>query len=375
MKILVTGRGLWNDGGPALGLFELDQAKALRAFGHDVRFAAVDTRSVRRRRPLGFRTAEVDGIRVYYAALPVGAKPESLSLAAQRRCAAMSWERLAREGWRPDVIHAHFGEGFLRLAKREGVPLVYTEHFSGTAQEDPSPAELRREKRTYALADRLVCVSRPLAAHVKAHTGAEAAVIHNIVDTDTFACARRAPHEDGAFRFVSAGNLIPRKGFDLLLRAFARLTESGIDARLTLIGGGPEDAALRSLAASLGAAERVRFTGALRREEMASLYSASDAFVLASRRETFGVVYIEALAAGLPVIATCCGGPEDFVDESNGILIPPEDEDALLAAMERMARTADSYDAAALAAFAAERFSPKTIAEQLTKLYKETAKC
>ena len=375
MKILVTGRGLWNESGPALGLFEMDQAKALLAFGHDVRFAAVDTRSVRRRRPLGLHTAELEGIRVYYAALPAGAKPEMLSLAAQRRCAAMIWDRLAREGWRPDVIHAHFGEGFLRLAKREGVPLVYTEHFSATAQADPSPAELRREKRTYALADRLICVSGPLASHVKAHTGAEASVIHNIVDTDTFSFTGRSPREDGPFRFVSAGNLIPRKGFDLLLRAFARLTQSGIDARLTVIGGGPEEAPLKVLADSLGAAERVRFTGALRREEMASLYSASDAFVLATRRETFGVVYIEAMAAGLPVIATCCGGPEDFVDGSNGILIPPEDEDALFSAMEQMVRTGDKYDAAALSAFARERFSPETIAGQLTQIYKEITPC
>ncbi len=374
MKILVTGRGLWNDSGPALGLFELDQAKALLAFGHDVRFAAVDTRSARRRRPLGLHTAELEGIRVYYAALPAGAKPEMLSLAAQRSCAGMIWDRLAREGWRPDVIHAHFGEGFLRLAKKERVPLVYTEHFSATAQEAPAPAELRREKRTYALADRVICVSRSLADHVKSHTGAEAVVVPNILDTEAFPLTERIPRK-GPFRFVSAGNFYRVKGFDILLRGFAALRERGTDAYLTLIGSGDEESALRALVRDLGLEESVRFTGRLTRREMSREYENADAFVLASRSETFGVAYIEAMAAGLPVIATRCGGPEDFVDRSNGLLVPAEDPAALADAMEEMIRTCDRYDSAALSAFVRERYSPETVARRLTQIYEEILPC
>lgn len=374
MKILVTGRGLWNNGGPEPGLFERDQAKALKALGHDVRFGAVDTRSVRRKRPFGLQTAELDGIRVYYAALPAGAKPEFLSLAAQRRCAGMIWDRLAREDWRPNVIHAHFGEGFLKLAKKNAVPLVYTEHFSATAQADPSPAELRREKRTYALADRIICVSSSLAAHVKAHTGAEAVVVPNILDTGAFPLTKHVPRE-GSFRFVSAGNFYRIKGFDILLRGFAALLQRIPAVQLTLIGSGEEENALRALVLELGLGESVRFAGRLTRPQMSKEYENADAFVLASRSETFGVVYIEAMAAGLPVIATRCGGPEDFVDKSNGILIPKEDEDALAAAMERMIRTREQYDAAAISAFAREKFSPETIARQLTQVYEEIARC
>ena len=95
-----------------------------------------------------------------------------------------------------------------------------------------------------------------------------------------------------------------------------------------------------------------------------------DAFVLASRRETFGVVYIEAMAAGLPVIATRCGGPEDFVTEENGILIPVDDAAALTDAMEHMMLHRREYDSASISADIRRKFAPETIAARLTDIYK-----
>ena len=109
-----------------------------------------------------------------------------------------------------------------------------------------------------------------------------------------------------------------------LLHAFAALHG---EPRLIIFGDGPESGALRALCAELGLYSRVSFRGHCPREELAEAYAAADCFVLASRSETFGVAYIEAMAAGLPVIATRCGGPEDFVTEENGILIPVDDEE------------------------------------------------
>ena len=146
-------------------------------------------------------------------------------------------------------------------------------------------------------------------------------------------------------------------------------------AALTVIGDGPEEARLRELARTLGTEDSVTFTGRLERSAMAELYKESDAFVLASRSETFGVVLIEALSAGLPVITARSGGPEDFVDDSNGLLVPADDIAALAEAMENMVREADRYDRAALAASARERFSPGAVAGALTALYEEILSC
>ena len=97
--------------------------------------------------------------------------------------------------------------------------------------------------------------------------------------------------------------------------------------------------------------------------------------MLASRSETFGVAYIEAMAAGLPVIATRCGGPEDFVTEENGILIPVDDESTLTSAMERMMLRREDYDSAAISADIRRKFAPETIAARLTELYEGVLSC
>ena len=371
MRILVTGRGLDQNGSRELGIFELDQARALRAAGHDVRFAAVDTRSVRRRRPWGLRTFELDGMPVYYCAIPVGRHPSSLAYAAQQLAAKRLWERVLADGWQPELIHSHFGTGFFPLAHKLGVPTIYTEHDSRSATPEPDQGELDRENEAYRFADRLLCVSAPQAEQIRRNTGRSVQAIHNVVDLESFALPGAPRKREGSFRFAATGNLIPRKGYDLLLSALAELSARGIDACLTVIGDGPERASLEAMAETLGLGDRVEFLGRLERKDIARQYERCDAFVLPSRMETFGVVYIEAMAAGLPVIATVCGGPEDFVNETNGILIPAEDVTALTDAMERMVRTRENYDSAAIAAYARENFSPETVARQLTAVYEE----
>ena len=367
MRILVTGRGFDDPRKHEVGLFESDQARALQRSGHEVRFAAVDTRSLRRPRPWGCREYDLGGLRVYYAAIPAGAKPEALSEAAQRKAADLLWKKITADGWRPDVIHSHFGAGFLPAAKREGIPWVFTEHSSDANHDDISEKEKRREAAIYPRADRLVCVSSALARRIEAHTGIRPAVISNIADLEAFAVPERKERGRDVFRFVSAGNLIRGKGFDVLIRAFARLESP---AELTIIGDGPEEDSLRALAAEQGMGGSVTFTGRLSRREMAEIYGRSDAFVLASEAETFGVVFIEAMACGLPVIATRCGGPEDFVDDSNGLLVPVGDADAIASAMEEMIRRRVSFDDEAVARRVRERYGPEPIAKQLVSLYR-----
>ena len=376
MRILIAGRGFDSLSRRETGAFEKDQALALSRLGHDVRFAATDTRSLRRLRPLGLREYELDGMRVVYCAIPAGATPAFLSKRALRSASERIWDRLDAENWRPDIVHAHFGAAMLEKARRRGIPTVYTEHSSRANADAVSPAEERREREEYGLADRLVCVSGALARRIASRIGMRSSVIPNIAEPVFFSAGtgNAVPHE--RCRFVSAGNLISSKCFDVLLRAFARIyAKMGKIAALTVIGDGPEEARLRELARTLGTEDSVTFTGRLERSAMAELYQESDAFVLAPRSETFGVVLIEALSAGLPVITARSGGPEDFVDDSNGLLVPADDIAALAEAMENMVREADRYDRAALAASARERFSPDAVAGALTALYEEILSC
>ncbi len=132
--------------------------------------------------------------------------------------------------------------------------------------------------------------------------------------------------------FLSVGNLKPEKNQALLLRAFAALPRP--DARLMLLGSGPQEAPLRALAEQLGLAERVIFAGFQR--DPAPFYAAADLFVLSSNHEGFGNVIVEALSHGLPVVSTDCpAGPAEILDGGTfGLLVPVGDAAALAEAMD-----------------------------------------
>jgi glycosyltransferase involved in cell wall biosynthesis len=141
---------------------------------------------------------------------------------------------------------------------------------------------------------------------------------------------------------------------------------------LEIGGGGPLEPGLRALAAELGIAAQTSFLGILTRQEVREAMWRADAFVLPSHVETFGVVAIEAMAAGLPVVATACGGPQDTVAPGEtGLLVPPGDAAALAAGMERLLaeRAAWAMRAEAIRRHADERFSQPVVVRRLLEVY------
>jgi glycosyltransferase involved in cell wall biosynthesis len=147
------------------------------------------------------------------------------------------------------------------------------------------------------------------------------------------------------WQIVSAGRLVREKGFDVLIAAIGRLAADNRDYRLTIYGEGPERANLEAQIATTGLSETVRLAGHV--ADPGPAMAAADLFILASRREGFGNVLVEAMDQGVPVVATRCGGPDSFItDGDNGWLVPPDDEralaeriDALLADPCRLSRT------------------------------------
>ena len=143
--------------------------------------------------------------------------------------------------------------------------------------------------------------------------------------------------EDGRVLLLTLASLDRRKGIDVLLDALARLRERHRveSPALWIAGSGPEEDALRTQIARLGLADDVRLLG--RREDAPDLLNACDLFVLPSRREGMGVAALEAMAVGKPVLASRVGGlGQAVVDHETGWLVPPEDPEALCAALENL---------------------------------------
>ncbi|HEV2746189.1 MAG TPA: glycosyltransferase [Allosphingosinicella sp.] len=164
--------------------------------------------------------------------------------------------------------------------------------------------------------------------------------------------AARKPAPDGARpRLVAAGRLVPAKGFDLLIEAAAMLDARGLDFELAIFGDGPERDYLADLIGQLELGGKVRLAGAT--AELERELARADLFVLSSRREGFGNVIVEAMAAGAPVLATACDGPRSLIrDGENGFLAPPDSAAGLAAVLEKLLRS--PHRRAAVVAAAAE---------------------
>jgi glycosyltransferase involved in cell wall biosynthesis len=174
---------------------------------------------------------------------------------------------------------------------------------------------------------------------------------------------------DGHFVFVNVASLEHKKGQDVLVRAFARAWRVQPSMRLHLCGDGPLADQLRMQCAELGIGDAVVFRGWLTKTEVLRELDASDFFVLPSRMETFGVVLIEALARGVPVIATRCGGPEYIVDGSLGMLIEPEDEAQLEQALLKAFAERAAWEPGSIRETALKRYGSDTFLKNMVQLY------
>ncbi len=371
MRILVCSVGFNTRKNYAIDVFQFDQARALRDLGHDVRVVTLDLRSFRRVRRLHAACFEKEGIRAFTVNAFCGRVPGAIINPIGKACARKAFKMACRDGWRPDVMHAHFTDMayfFCDVAKKNGVPYVVTEHSSMIHGETPRDVA-SQACYAYARADALIAVGASLASAMQKKFGVMPLVIPNIVDLGVFA-AQPLPEKKGeGVVFVSAAHLGSGKGMDVLLQAFAALERP--DATLCIMGDGTEAEALKKQAGELGVCDRVRFTGRYTREEFAKALSGADCFVLASRGETFGVVYVEAMAAGVPVIATRCGGPEGFVTPENGVLVNVDDMQALTVAMRDICDGKTSYKAREIRDFAIANFSPTHIAKCLEEVYEK----
>lgn len=372
MKVFIVSEGFPTPGKASAGIFAWDQAKALKAIGVDVTFLVLDCRSIRRWRRWGYQHFITEGIPVFRIDVPLGKIPDGIFLWFSKRAFVALIRKAMQQVGKPDILHAHFlktGASVVMASKRHGIPLVITEHSSWLNKQNISARIVARFQPAYSHADKVIAVSKPLEKSMHRHFGIKATTIHNMTDTDlfTFSATQRGWKE---VRVVTCGGLIKRKRHDMTIRAFANLLKEYHNAQLKVLGGGPEMENLKQLCEQLDCEKNVQFFGTVDRSTIAKEFQESDFFVLPSALETFGVVYIEAMAAGLPVIATACGGPEDFVDSSNGILISVDDQQAYNEAMLRMAKEHSKYDRAEISQHIRERFSSKVIAQQLLQVYK-----
>jgi glycosyltransferase involved in cell wall biosynthesis len=308
-------------------------AKALAAEGHQV------TVHTRRDDPdLPTQVVIAPGVRVHHVpAGPAARVPKDELLPHMPRFA-----RHLRRVWHteaPDVVHAHFwmsGMAAAWSARPLGVPVVQTFHALGHVKrreqgdEDTSPPSRQQEEAAIAAnADRVIASCRDEATEL-GRIGAppeRMAIVPCGVDVEEFTPDGPVAPRTGRPRIVAIGRLVRRKGLDEVVAAMRDVPGAEL-----VVAGGPDDPAapdpdlarLRAAAGAAGVGDRVRFTGAVAREQVPALLRSADAVVCAPWYEPFGIVPLESMACGVPVVTSAVGGLADtVVDGVTGLHVAP----------------------------------------------------
>ena len=332
-------------------------SRALVRAGHQV---TVYTRRDSADLPARVRTG--DGVLVECLdAGPAEAVPKDELLPHVRDLGAALAARFAADP--PDLVHAHFWTSGLAAlaatrahergrsparrggADRPDLPRARRDRAAppGPARHQPGRARMRMERALAGTVDRIIAASTEETTEL-VRLGAprrRITVVPCGVDVSMFAPDGPVAERGDRLRVLSVGRLVPHKGFDTVIRALAAVPGAEL-----VIAGGPaaeelagdvEARRLRQLAERLGVADRVRLAGAVARPDMPALLRSADLVVCAPWYEPFGIVPLEAMACGVPVVASAVGGFVDtVVDGATGTLVPPRRPDLLAAAIRRL---------------------------------------
>lgn len=275
-----------------------------------------------------------------------------------------------------DIIHAQSslwgGISAAYIAEKYNIPLVITEHSSVERGPYVKKSYIPFICDSYKKAQKVITVGNGLKNEIESLSGRQdIEVIGNLVDLSKFTIKKRIKNEK--FIFFSLAFLEGEKGFDTLIKSFAKKFKDK-EAVLYIGGDGSQRSGLEALTVENGVKDQIIFLGALSRDDVSKWMNKCDCFVLPSRYETFGVVYIEALASGRPVIGALNGGAEDIINNLNGYLIPIDDIDILAEKMIEVYDNIESYDEEEIRIDCLKRFSPKVIVNKIISVYKEVLK-
>ncbi len=276
---------------------------------------------------------------------------------------------------KPDIIHAHnvhyAGIVAAAISEKYNIPFLVTEHSSAYADKSFTKNELRLAFEVFQKASIVSAVSKNFAELIQKTVTFpvnKTEIIPNVLDP-SFELKNVSQRKSDPFVFLNIASLNANKDHSTLLNAFS-VSFKNKNVVLRIGGDGPLVKKLKKLAILLDIEKQVNLLGKLSRDQVKKEMSQSNCFVLSSKYETFGVVLIEALACGNPLVATSCGGPEDIVNKENGILVSPGDIIGLAKAMDNVYNNYQEFDLQKLSNDCITSYGLSAFQEKLTSLYK-----
>lgn len=378
MKIFILSTGWPSEQQPQWGIVQRDQAVAISKLGHQVVSLYLDLRSDPHSKKLGITRELKEGVIVYcfYAGVRWAETLKKISPRLQYKVVEglffHLFKRVLKKEGMPDIVYGHYlryCRRALAIKRKYGIPAVGIEHWSEMGKDDIKEDLRQQAIETYPYLDKQLVVSEALRKNILDKIGVDTIVVNNTYDNDFF--YKERIKNDNTVRFVLTGNLRPIKRYDLVIRAVGECASLQKNTKFTIIGDGPEREKLQEMIEAYHLTDTVFLVGRKTRDFIVETLQEADAYILSSYLETFGVAPVEALACGVPVIATDCGGPRSYMHDFNGLLIPVDDVNAMSEAISYMIEHYMEYDRKRIAEDCKQKFSTEAIAKQLEAIFED----
>ncbi len=269
----------------------------------------------------------------------------------------------------PDIIHLQVfvaADVALYALSKYNVPLIWSEHFSDVANDNLSNAERVLINKLKKNAKKCIAVSQWLSEKMNQNFGIKAQVVPNVYRDHIFKIMPGISKRE-KFTFISVAYMQPIKNHARMIEAFSLLSD--LPVMLLIIGKGYTLEANKKIVKDRDLVDRVIFLGELKHDELVLELNKAHAYLVSSDFETFNVSMVEAMACGIPVVSTACGGPESILTKSSLGILTEKKTESLAVGMRQLYDRYDEYSSGIVSGHVEELFSNHAIARQLTDLY------
>ncbi|PGX10516.1 glycosyltransferase [Bacillus sp. AFS033286] len=359
---------------PLKGTFFQEQFEALAKQGVKVTVLAIDFRSFRKVRKWGLSYSVENNIETFRLSLPLGPLPIGIYKMILSSVYKYVYNVITRKVGKIDIIHAHAVNcaGILgrMMGNYSGIPMIVTEHSTGLYKVSKNHKEKNIYRETYNSAEKVISVSPAFSECIAEIKGDQHNIMYipNMIDFKHFYNRNNREKE---FVFISIGFLTFKKGMDIVIKGFAEFNDKYPNSILKIVGHGQELENLQTLTKKLKKENSIEFVGAVARKDLPEVLSTANCLSMGSRLETFGLIFIEALACGLPIIGTACDGPKVIINEKNGIIVEIDCPEEMSKAMKSIYENYNKYNPDLIREDAERKYSENSVSKRIVNLYKQ----
>ena len=304
-------------------------------------------------------------------------KIERLAFRSYQRLSISLLKQAIHKRGKPDAIYIHSslwaGAALSSFLNNNNIPFAVSEHIMTFLQGDRfSVFQKSAIEKSYEFARSIVAPSSVLKKNIAQYFSqysSKMRIIPNPADFSKFQI--KLPKQSPDFQFISVACFRPEKRTDILLNSFSKVREIYNNVHLTLVGDGPLRKKIEKQILLLKLKSVVTLRGFLNKEDVAEQLQNSDVLVLSSHLETFGVAPIEAMACGLPVLATNCGGPSDYITKDTGLLVQKNNIQALADGMIYLIENYKNYCPETIRLFVNNKFGDKIYTNLVQSMFSE----